>query len=55
MKRRQELSSGEPRQPTGKPVLLEAIDITLRTIEDRARLYRNLVAAMSMFSALSRK
>jgi hypothetical protein len=45
--------SGELKQPTDKPVLLEAIEITIRTIEDRARLYRNLVMAVSVVSVLS--
>jgi len=42
-----------PRQGTDKSVLLDAIDITLRTIEDRARLYRNLVVGVSVVSVLS--
>lgn len=43
----------EPKQGTDRPVLLDAIDITLRTIEGRARLYRNLVLAVSVVSVLS--
>jgi len=43
----------EPKQGTDKPVLLETIDVTLRTIEERARLYRNLVVAVSAVSVLS--
>jgi hypothetical protein len=33
--------------------LLDAIDTTVRTIEDRARLYRDLVVAVSVVSVLS--
>jgi hypothetical protein len=51
--RQQKSISSEPRQPTDKPVLLEAINFTLRTIEDRSRLYRNLVVAVSIVSVLS--
>jgi hypothetical protein len=40
--------SGETQQTTEKPVLVDAIGTTLRTIEDRAKLYRNLVVAMSI-------
>ena len=36
-----------------KPVLLEAIDTTLRAIQERAGLYRNLVVAVSLVSVLS--
>jgi hypothetical protein len=43
----------KPNQPTNRPVLLDAIDITVRAIEDRARLYRNLVVAVSAGSVLS--
>ena len=32
----------------GQPVLLEAINLTLRTIERRAWMYRNLVIAVSL-------
>jgi hypothetical protein len=49
----QKMSADEPKQPTNRPVLLDAIDITLRTIEGRARLYRNLVVAVSGVSMLS--
>ena len=45
--------AGKPNQPTARPVLLDAIDTTVRTIEDRARLYRNLVVAVSVVSVLS--
>jgi hypothetical protein len=34
-------------------VLLDAIDISLSAIEGRARLYRNLVVAVSVVSVLS--
>jgi hypothetical protein len=43
----------EPKQGTDKPVLLDAIEVTLRTIEERAMLYRNLVVAVSAVSVLS--
>jgi hypothetical protein len=43
----------EPKQGTDKPVLLDAIEVTLRTIEERARLYRNLVVGVSAVSVLS--
>ena len=33
---------------TEKPVLLEAINLTFRTLERRLRLYRNLVIAVSL-------
>lgn len=36
-----------------KPVLREAIDLTLGTFEDRSRLYRNLVVAVSLVSFAS--
>jgi hypothetical protein len=52
-KRQQKSISSEPRQPADKPVLLEAINFTLRTIEDRGRLYRNLVVAVSIVCVLS--
>jgi hypothetical protein len=32
--------------------LLDAVDITIRAIEDRVRLYRNLVVAVSPLSVL---
>jgi hypothetical protein len=51
--RRQKLLLSELKQPMDKPVLLDAIDITLRTIEDRGRLYRDLVVAVSVVSILS--
>jgi hypothetical protein len=44
------MRAGKPNQPTSGPVLLAAIDITVRAIEDRARLYRNLVMAVSAVS-----
>jgi hypothetical protein len=50
---RQKTAFGETQQPTEKPVLVDAIGTTLRTIEDRARLYRNLVLAVSMVSLVS--
>ena len=34
-------------------MLLDAVEYTVRTIEDRARLYRNLVISVSMVSILS--
>jgi hypothetical protein len=49
----QKIPAGNPKQPTDRPVLLDAIDITVRAIEDRARLYRNLVVAVSTVSMLS--
>ena len=36
-----------------KPILLEAINLTLRTMERRARLYRNLVMAVSLTALAS--
>jgi hypothetical protein len=47
------MPASEPKQTTERPVLLDAIDITLRAIEERARLYRNLVVAVSAVSVLS--
>jgi hypothetical protein len=49
----QKIPAGKPNQPAETPVLLDAIDITVRTIEGRARLYRNLVVAVSAVSVLS--
>ena len=43
----------EPTRPAEKPVLSDAIDVTIRAIEDRARCYRNLVVAMSAVLVLS--
>jgi len=43
-------ASGPPGQP---PALLEAINLTSRTIADRGRLYRNLVVAVSLLSVAS--
>jgi hypothetical protein len=37
---KQKITAGKSNQPANRPVLLDAIDITLRAIEDRARLYR---------------
>jgi hypothetical protein len=47
------MSANEPQEPTSRPALLDAIDSTVRIIEDRARLYRNLVMAVSTVSVLS--
>jgi hypothetical protein len=44
---------GDTPQPTEKPVLVDAIDTTLRTIEDRSKFYRNLVVAVSIVSLAS--
>jgi hypothetical protein len=49
----QKMRVGKPNQPANRPVLLDAIDITVCTIEGRARLYRNLVVAVSSVSMLS--
>jgi hypothetical protein len=49
----QKSTLSEPRQQTEKPVLVDAIDITLRTIEDRTKQYRNLVVAVSIVSMVS--
>ena len=49
----QKMRAGKPNQPANRPVLPDAIDITVRTIEGRARLYRNLVVAVSAVSVLS--
>ena len=49
----QKIPAGRPEQPTKRPVLLEAIDLTVRAIEGRARLYRDLVVAVSAVSMLS--
>jgi len=49
----QKIPTGKSNQPTIRPVLLDAVDITIRAIEDRARLYRNLVVAVSAVSVLS--
>ena len=49
----QKIPANKTNQPTNRPVLLDAIDITVRTIEGRARLYRNLVVAVSAVSVLS--
>ena len=49
----QKISADKTNQPANRSVLLDAIDITVRTIEGRARLYRNLVVAVSAVSVLS--
>jgi hypothetical protein len=49
---RQKSAVGEPKSAE-KPVFVDAIDITLRAIEDRARLYRNLVVAVNIVLMLS--
>jgi hypothetical protein len=49
----QKIPAGKSNQATSKPVLLDAIDSTVRTIENRARLYRNLVVAISAVPVLS--
>jgi hypothetical protein len=43
-------ADAETKRAPEKPVLLEAIDMTLATFEDRGRLYRNLVVAVSLVS-----
>jgi hypothetical protein len=45
--------TNEQKQEADKSVLPDAIDITLRAIEGRARLYRNLAVAVSLVSVLS--
>jgi hypothetical protein len=49
----QKSASGEPKRLAERPVLGDAIDRTLRTIEDRTKLYRCLVAAVSVASIAS--
>ena len=49
----QKIPAGNPNHLTNRPVLLDAIDITVRTIEGRVRLYRNLVVAVSAVSVPS--
>src|SRR5262245_27277273 len=49
----QKMPADKPNHPTNRPVLLDAIDLTVRTIEDRTRLYRALVVAASVVSVLS--
>jgi hypothetical protein len=39
---------GDSGAPAEKPVLLEAVNLTLQTIERRARVYRNLVVGFSL-------
>jgi hypothetical protein len=41
-------SSGAASSAAEKPVLLEAINLTFRTMERRTRLYRNLVICVSL-------
>jgi hypothetical protein len=41
-------SSGAAGSAAEKPVLLEAINLTFRTMERRTRLYRNLVVCVSL-------
>jgi hypothetical protein len=53
IQRLKKVSSNDSKQPTAKPVLLDAVEYTVRTIEDRARLYRNLVVSVSIVSILS--
>jgi hypothetical protein len=43
-----EMKTTEAKQPSTKPVLRDAIEMTIRTIEDRGRHYRNLAAAVSV-------
>jgi hypothetical protein len=47
------MSAHEPKNTTKRPVLLDAIDATFRTIEGRTKLYRNLVTAVGVVSVLS--
>jgi hypothetical protein len=49
----QKIPAGKSNQGTSRPVLLDAIDSTVRTMENRATLYRNLVVAVSAVSVLS--
>jgi hypothetical protein len=49
----QSVDSGGPNQTREKPALVEAIDFTLRTIETRARLYRNVLVAVALVSVAS--
>ena len=49
----QKIPAGTSNQATSRSVLLDAIDSTVRTIENRARLYRNLLVAVSAVSVLS--
>jgi hypothetical protein len=49
----QKMSAHEPKNTTKRPVLLDAIDATFRTIECRTKLYRNLVTAVGVVSVLS--
>jgi hypothetical protein len=37
-----------PKPPVETPILLKAVNLTFRTMERRARLYRNLVIAVSL-------
>ena len=49
----QKIPAAKSNQATNRPVLLDAIDRTVRTIEDRTRLYRNLLVAVTAVSVLS--
>ena len=40
-------------QPTEKPVIVEALDLTFRTMEERIKRYRNLVISVVMLTAVS--
>jgi hypothetical protein len=44
---------GKQHQLAEKPVLLDAVDATFRAVEHRIKLYRNLVVAVGIVSALS--
>src|SRR5258705_9410853 len=46
----QSVATGSPDKAREKPALVEAIDFTLRTIETRARLYRNVLVAVALVS-----
>jgi hypothetical protein len=40
-------------KPTPRPVLLDAIEVTISTFRNRAKLYRNLVMAVTAITAIS--
>jgi hypothetical protein len=40
-------------KPTSRPVLLEAIEVTISTFRNRAKLYRNLVMTVTAITAIS--
>ena len=42
-----------PKPPVETPILLKAVNLTFRTMERRARLYRNLVIAVSLTTMAS--